>query len=134
MSEIEDTVVVFTAKSPGKIVTEGGSQSWKLSPAHVERCEWLVCTQNAHNDEPYADGGEPHGSAFLLARITGVGPSTPPDAVPGRWKIEFSEYALVSVPAVWPGNHNPVHYTNLAALGIRVEDLEFHRIGAEARG
>lgn len=132
MTAIEDTVVVFTAKSSRTILAEGGSQSWKLSPARVEACEWLVCTQNAHNDEPYADGAEPHGSAFLIGRISGVGPTTAPDEVTGRWKIAFSEYARVSVPRVWPGFHNPVHYTGLAALGIELEGLEFHRIWAEA--
>ncbi|WP_280442237.1 hypothetical protein [Nocardia brasiliensis] len=127
MTQIENAVVVFTGKSVEKILNEGGSQAWKLDAARAKKCEWLVCTQNAHNYETFADGSEPHGSAFLIGRISRISPSTKPDEIPGRWKIEFSEYARVGVPDVWAGDRNPVRYTNLTALGISVDGLEFQK-------
>ncbi|WP_433754650.1 hypothetical protein [Nocardia sp. CA-135398] len=132
MPEIEDAVVVFTGKSAEKILHEGGSQAWKLDAARAKKCEWLVCTQNAHNFEPFADGNEPHGSAFLIGRISRISPSTKPDEIPGRWKIQFSEYARVSVPEVWAGDRNPVRYTQLAALGISLDGLEFQKAERDA--
>lgn len=127
MIESENTVVVFTAKSPEKIFSEGGSQAWKLDPSRAKRCEWLVCTQNAHNYEEYADGSEPHGSAFLVGRISRISPATEVD-VDGRWKIEFSEYARISQADVWAGDRNPVRYTNLASLGIDLDGVEFQKL------
>ncbi|WP_137876446.1 hypothetical protein [Rhodococcus sp. Q] len=122
MTGNEDTVVVFTAKSPEQILREGGSQSWKLDPTRATKCEWLVCTQNAHNFEDYADGTEPHGSAFLIGRISRISPATDTD---GRWLIEIGEYARVSQPDVWGGERNPVRYTNFDSLGISLEDVKF---------
>ncbi|WP_063037690.1 hypothetical protein [Nocardia grenadensis] len=121
----ENTVAIFTGKSLRKILDEGGSQAWRLTPARVRRCEWIVITQNAHNAEPYADGTEPHGSAFLVGRISGVVPATHPDADPGRWMVEFSEFARCSIPDVWQGDRYPVRYTNLDELGISLDGLEF---------
>ncbi|MFF0637809.1 hypothetical protein ACFYTS_35560 [Nocardia sp. NPDC004151] len=128
MTEIEDTVVVFTGKSLEKILSEGGSQAWKLDAARAKRCKWLVCTQNAHNYEAFADGSEPHGSAFLIGRISRISPSTKPDEMPGRWKIEVSEYARINEPDVWAGDRNPVRYTRLGALGIDLDGLEFQKM------
>lgn len=125
MIATENAVVVFTAKSPESIVRDGGSQSWKLDPARAKKCEWLVCTQNAHNPEPYADGNEPHGSAFLVGRISRISPSTDTD---GRWKIEISDYARINQPDVWAGDRNPVRYTHLDTLGIDLDGVDFHKL------
>ncbi|MFE3546318.1 hypothetical protein ACFXK0_25430 [Nocardia sp. NPDC059177] len=125
MSETEDAVVVFTAKSPETILREGGSQAWKLDPARARKCEWLVCTQNAHNYEDYADPSEPHGSAFLVGRISRLTPAT---EVEGRWKIEVDEYIRISQADVWAGDRNPVRYTNLAALGIDIDGVTFQKL------
>ncbi|MFD4357491.1 hypothetical protein ACFWPX_33440 [Nocardia sp. NPDC058518] len=127
MSETENTVVVFTAKSSEKILSEGGSQAWKLDPSRARKCEWLVCTQNAHNYEEYADGSEPHGSAFLVGRISRITPATEV-GVEGRWKIEFSEFARISQADAWTGDRNPVRYTTLASLGINLDGVEFHKL------
>lgn len=125
MSETENAVVVFTAKSPETILREGGSQAWKLDPARARKCEWLVCTQNAHNYEDYADPSEPHGSAFLVGRISRLTPAT---EVEGRWKIEVDEYVRISQSDVWAGDRNPVRYTNLAALGIDIDSTAFQKL------
>lgn len=122
MTKTENAIAVFTAKSFDSILREGGSGEWKLDPARAKKCEWVVCTQNAHNPEDYADGNEPHGSAFLVGRISRIG------AAGDRWRIEFSEYARISQPDVWTGDRNPVRYTDLTALGIDVDGLEFQKM------
>ena len=125
MADTIDTVVVFTARSPGRIVKEGGSQAWKLKPARVKSCQWLVCTQNRHHhDHNFSDATEPHGTAFLVGKISGVTERT--DFGPsGRWKIEISEYALINKPDVWGHDRNPVRYATLKSLGIDPDDLDF---------
>lgn len=130
MTKIEDTVVVFTGKSLDKILSEGGSQAWVLDPARAKKCQWLVCTQNAHNVADYADGNEPHGSAFLVGRISRISPSTDKDS-DGRWLIEFSEYARIDQADVWAGDRNPVRYANFDTLGISLEGVDFQRVERE---
>ncbi|WP_168702527.1 hypothetical protein [Gordonia paraffinivorans] len=119
MTNTENTITVFTAQGPTSILNEGGSGSWKLDPARARKCTYLVCTQNAYNAEPYADATNPHGSAFLVGKISRITP------VDDRWRIEFSEYALIDYPEVWGGHRNPVRYTNLDDLGIQLDGVEW---------
>src|ERR1700687_972227 len=109
MSE-QDTIVVFTARSPERIVREGGSQAWVLNPARAKRCTWLVCTQNRHNpDYEFSDATEPHGSAFLIGRISAIRKSEDAhDQI--RWRIEISEFARIDCPNAWDHGRNPVRY------------------------
>lgn len=130
MTKIEDTVVVFTGKSLDRILREGGSQAWVLDPARAKKCQWLVCTQNAHNIADYADGTEPHGSAFLVGRISRISPSTDKDSN-GRWNIEFSEYARIDQADVWAGDRNPVRYASFDTLGISLEGVDFQQVERE---
>jgi hypothetical protein len=125
MPEPIDTVIVFTARSPGRIIDEGGSQAWKLNPARVKSCKWLVCTQNRqHKDHNFSDATEPHGTAFMIAKISSVTDRTdaPPD---GRWKVTISEYARIDVQNAWSGDRNPVRYASLKSLGINPDALDF---------
>lgn len=106
----KDTIVVFTARSPERIIREGGSQAWVLNPVRAKQAKWLVCTQNRHHpDHGFSDATEPHGTAFLVGKISGIVPS--PES-PDRWMIEISEYARINMPSVWQGR-NPVRYTHL---------------------
>ncbi|AYJ48573.1 hypothetical protein [Rhodococcus sp. P1Y] len=125
MTTSEDTVAVFTGKSLDSILREGGSQSWKLDAGRARKCHYVVCTQNAHNVEAYADGTEDHGSAFLVGRISRIVPATAGE--PSRWKIQFSEYARISIPNVWTGDRNPVRYTTLVDLGIDLRGAKFEK-------
>ena len=110
MSEAEDTIVVFTARSPERIIREGGSQAWVLNPARAKQAKWLVCTQNRHHpDHEFSDATEPHGTAFLIGKISGIVPS---QEDPDRWMIEINEFARISMPSIWHGR-NPVRYTHL---------------------
>jgi hypothetical protein len=121
----EDTVVVFTARSPERIVREGGSQAWVLNPARAKQCTWLVCTQNRHNpDHEFSDATEPHGAGFLLGRISAIRKSTDPGDE-ARWIIAISEFARINVPDAWDHGRNPVRYTSVGDLGINPEALAF---------
>jgi hypothetical protein len=131
----KDTIVVFTARSPGRIIDEGGSQAWVLNPVRAKLCKWLVCTQNRHNpDHEFSDATEPHGSAFLVGKISGITQSSE-EGSKDRWIIEISDAARISIPDVWQHWRNPVRYVSLSDLGIGVDDLEFESLpgGKEAQ-
>lgn len=125
MTEEEDTIVVFTARSPDRIVREGGSQSWVLNPTRAKICTWLVCTQNRHNaDHEFSDATEPHGSAFLLGKISAIRKSQE-EGDADRWQIAISAFARISLPDAWDHGRNPVRYTSLQKLGIDPDTVTF---------
>jgi hypothetical protein len=129
VSRVEDAIVVFTARSPDRIVREGGSQAWKLDPVRARQCTYLVCTQNQHNaDHEFSDATEPHGSAYLMGKISEI--RRPPDNPESteRWQIAISEFARIKMPDVWDHGRNPVRYTSLAELGINPEGLEWRPV------
>jgi hypothetical protein len=120
-----DTIVVFTARSPARILREGGSQAWKLDPIRAKKCVWLVCTQNQHNvDTKFSDATEPHGSAFLLGKISSIRQSSDPGDE-GRWLIAIDEFARINIPDVWKGWRNPVKYLSLNDLQTDATSIEF---------
>ena len=121
----KDTIIVFTARSPSRIVKEGGSQAWVLNPARAKLCKWVICAQNLHNpDHAFSDATEPHGSAFLVGKISAITPSEE-EGLGDRWLIEISEFARIEKPGVWKRWRNPVRYASLAEVGIKVADLKF---------
>ena len=120
-----NTIVVFTARSPERIVREGGSQAWVLNPARAKLCSWLVCTQNRHHaDHEFSDATEAHGSGFVVGKIEAIRQSQEDDCE-ARWLIAISEYAMINVPDVWDHGRNPVRYTTLSELGIDPDKLKF---------
>ena len=126
----EEAVVVFTARSPERIVREGGSQAWVLNAARAKQCTWLVCTQNRNNrDHEFSDATEAHGSAFLVGKVSGVVKSAEEsDDGKQRWLVTISEYALVDVADFWEHDRNPVRYLPRAELekkGIKFNKLDF---------
>jgi hypothetical protein len=123
-----DTIVVFTARSPERIVRECGSQAWVLNPARAKSCTYLVCTQNRHNpDVDFSDATEPHGTAFLLGKISALRRSAE-DPMGYRWLIEINEFARINYPDLWDHGRNPVRYTSLEELGISLEGVEFQPV------
>lgn len=125
MDENLDTIVVFTARSPERIVREGGSQAWVLNPARAKQAKWLVCTQNRHNPDPkISDPSQPHGAAFLVGKISEVRRSTQPGDE-HRWMIAVSEFARIQKADVWDHSRNPVRYASLEQLGIDPKGLKF---------
>lgn len=131
MNEFEDTrcVAVFTARSPQRILQEGGSQAWSLDAARVRTLPYVVCVQNQNNpDRDFSDASEPHGSAYLVGRISDVIPS-PEDPTSGRWMIQISEYTTIQNPKnVWKGWRNPVKYGELEDFEIDLSKLKFHSV------
>jgi hypothetical protein len=128
MSDAEDTVVVFTARSPERIVREGGSQAWVLNPARAKGCTWLVCTQNRHNaDHEFSDATEPHGAGFLLGKISAIRNSEA-EGDKDRWIVAISEFARIDKPDLWDHGRNPVRYTSLASLGIDPSKVEWQKM------
>jgi hypothetical protein len=124
----QDAIVVFTARSPEHIIREGGSGAWILNAARAKRCTWLVCTQNRNNpDYEFSDATEPHGSAFLLGKVSGVRRSEE-DKRDDRWLIIISEYTRINVPDAWDHGRNPVRYTSLEELGISLDGIEFQPV------
>lgn len=126
MNEKEmDTLVVFTARSPERVVREGGSQAWVLNPARAKLCKWLVCTQNRHNpDHEFSDATEAHGSGFLIGKISGITLSAEERDKP-RWLVKISKFARVDYPGLWDHGRNPVRYASLDELGISLNGLDF---------
>jgi hypothetical protein len=109
-----DTVVLFTRQSTERILREGGSGRWRLVPSHARQCKFAVCTRNAKHGN--VEGSEPHRSAFLVGRIKDIMPSR---EKPGRYWIQFGEYARVDKPDVWnKGDRNPVRYSTTEEIGI----------------
>lgn len=119
-----DSIVVFTAKSIERILSEGGTSSWRLDRNHARKCTYAVCTRNAN--ATWVEGAEAHHAAFLVGKVQEVvqAPSGGKERK-DRFLIEFSEYALVDVPGVWRGERNPVKYASLEDLGIDIATLEW---------
>lgn len=117
----QPAVLVFTARGPQRILSEGGSQAWKLDPDRTRRSGYVVCVQNRHNGA-WGGADQPHGTAFLVGRIADVVRSPEDDS---RWLIRIGAYARIALPDVWQGWRNPVRYTTLDELGLDPATLAF---------
>ncbi|MGD0798970.1 MAG: hypothetical protein ABR910_14735 [Acidobacteriaceae bacterium] len=125
-----DTVVFLTARSVDRMVSEGGSQAWRLVPAHARQMDYVVCTRNVR--APWGDGHEAHRSGFLVAKIGEVIPSR---ERPDRWMVRFVEYAGINMPELWrKGDRNPVRYARLFDLGIDPKKLKWKRMPDPGNG
>ena len=114
-----NAIAVFTGKSIDHILDVGGSESWVLDHNKASNFEYLVCCRSGVS---WVEGPEPHGSAFMVAKIADVIAS---NETPGRWLITISEYARCAVPNAWKGWRNPVKYTTLDELDIDPSTLSF---------
>jgi hypothetical protein len=130
-TKFDDTrcVAVFTARSPNRIIKEGGSQAWALDPTRVRVLRFLVCVQNQNNpDRNFSDASEPHGRVFLVGKISDVVPSEDDHENP-RWRICIDEYSTYADGTnAWQGWRNPVRYTTLEEMGINLDKLTFHSV------
>lgn len=114
-----EVLVVFTAKSIERLLSEGGTSSWRLDRNHARQCAFAICTRNAYAD--WVEGPEDHHNAFLVGKVKGVVPAKEE----GRFLVQFSEYAKVNIPNVWQGDRNPVKYSTLGDLGIDPSTLKW---------
>lgn len=134
MDDSADTILVFTARSPERIVREGGSKAWVLNVGRAKHCTYLVCAQNRHNPNyDFEDATEPHGAGFLVGKISKITRS-PEDGREDRWLIGISEYARIDKPGLWTGLRNPVRYTSLTDLGIDQKKLKWQAMPTDDAG
>lgn len=117
-----ECVVVYTCRGKGRILSEGGSQAWRIDMSKASKHRYLVCVQN--RNQTWGQASAEHQTAFLIGKICSVEKSMEADAS-DRAIIKISEYADLNVPNSWDGNRNPVAYTKLSHFGIHsVEDFE----------
>lgn len=119
-------ILVFSGKTVEHMLSDGGSLAWALDQVRARQHEFVVCARNSRATFT-RPGPEPHGSAFLVARIGDVVPAPGEE---NRFLITFSEYARIDVPNAWHGWRNPVRYTTLEDLGINPESLTFEPLRA----
>jgi hypothetical protein len=124
-------IAVFTADSRDEIVAVGGSVSWVVAEKQARRREFLVCIRNAR--EVAFHDHEPHGTAFLVGRISGLKAYGQDKKGMQRFIIEISEYAVVDYPEAWGEWRNPVKYTTLEELGIDLKKLVFKPMPAPTK-
>jgi hypothetical protein len=124
----EDLVAVFTGKSLANGMSEdGGSGHWIARKHRVLAATYLLCVRNRR--ETWAETDVEHGTAFLVARISGTTPSEHQN----RLVINFSEYAEIHAPSAWhlctDGQRYPVAYLDSGTvqntLGLDFEALEW---------
>jgi hypothetical protein len=116
---IEEVLAVFTPRLVEEFLAVGGTQSWALDRRHAKRCRYAIMCRNAYTE---GDGKERHGTAFMIGRIADIVPSTDTER---RWLVTFDQYARIDVPDAWKKWRNPVRYTTLKELGVRLEDVKF---------
>jgi hypothetical protein len=51
-----------------------------------------------------------------------------------RWLVEISGFARINYPDLWDHGRNPVRYTSLEELGIRLDGAEFQAMPAKSTG
>jgi hypothetical protein len=124
---MKDAVMVFTSKSLETMRLEGGTGNWAAKEERLKHAKWVIATRNQKSD--WAQGEEPHGSAFLIGRISGVKAAPAPEE--SRFVIGFDRFALLDIPNAWTNNRNPVAYTSLDALGIDPEKLEWKALNSQ---
>jgi hypothetical protein len=118
---MKDTVMVFTSKSLETMIHEGGTGNWAGKEERLRHTKWVVATRNLKSD--WTQGDEPHGSAFLVGRVSGVKPSPAPEQ--DRFVIQFDQFAHITIPNAWTNNRNPIAYTSLSDLGIDPDKLDW---------
>lgn len=120
-----EVLTVLTFKSASHIVGDGGTQSWVISQRRANRCAFVVCVR--HQYGPYkAEGNEPHKHAFLVGKVSRVVPSS---ETADRFRVEFSEYAIVDGPLIPLNSASPTQYfPSLSSTGIDEAALDWRPV------
>ena len=126
----EECVVVYTCRGKKRILSEGGSQAWRIDMSKASKHRYVVCVQN--RNQTWGQATAAHQTAFLIGKIRSVTKSKEKGAS-DRAIINISEYAELNVPNAWDGNRNPVAYNKLSDYGIHTQDdlidLNWGRLG-----
>jgi hypothetical protein len=112
-------IQTYTSNSFEEIVKQGGDFDWYLNVNRAKNCQYLVCCSSVGNNR---------GCNFLVGKISGVEISKIDDKGKNRFVIRISEVAAINVPDRWGGYQNPVHYTNLAEMGIDLSALKWQKV------
>ncbi|MFG0864289.1 hypothetical protein [Pseudomonas sp. FYR_7] len=132
-------LAVFTCRGLQRILREGGSQAWRLSTSNASKIRYIVCVQNRNLE--WGNASHPHGTAFLVGKISGVESLKEDSKGDVRKIVKISEYAEIDVPDCWDGGRNPIAYMKLSDFGLKLDELDFkpvpvlteaHRIGDNA--
>lgn len=134
-----DTIATLTFKQVEHILILGGCPSWLIDPTKAAECKYLICTrnQNLQSTRGLVIGTEPHGSAFLIGKISDVLPTNErsiprieqyEDIFLGRSNIHISEYALIDIPQLYPGNRQGFAYMSMADIDLDPDSLVWRRI------
>ena len=123
-------VVVFTGKDLNIMRTVGGSGYWHARTDRLNDAEYLIAVRNRR--ETWAVKDLEHGTAFLIAKITGCFKNPDYD---DRNVITFDEYAEIHSPDAWKmltgGQRYPVAYLNaqeaFLRIGVTPEQLEWKK-------
>jgi hypothetical protein len=121
-----ESVVVFSGKNLDTIREDGGSGHWTARATRVENCEYVICVRNRR--EQWAATDLEHGTAFLIAKIAKVAPSS----YPGRIIITFENYAKLHVPDAWRtltgGQRFPIAYNQTSEITkkLRIDLNKLH--------
>jgi hypothetical protein len=118
-------IVVFTSETVEKILNQGGTGDWVLSPKKAGSRKYVVCCRKPAWDNKKE--GIPGRAAFLIGLIAGLHkqPDSENDRGQPRFLIELSEYATLERAEVWKKGRNPVSYKTLKELGIDLRGLKF---------
>ena len=135
VGEDDGAVVVFTEERRQEILSQGGSQWWVVNPSSVEKCPYLVCCRRARWDNRTEK--IEHRFAFLVGRIASLAKLDESENSRGqaRFQIAISDYADINRRGVWrKGLRNPVMYSTLKELGIKLKELKFQAVAPSAVG
>jgi len=123
----DKVLAVLTGKSRERLLKEGGTSDWVLTPGKVRNFKHVVCVRHGH--PPYDPGPgsrpEPHGAAFLVATIADVKFTyTDEDSGRDRYLVTFGSIVDVLAPNFWDGSRSPVRYLDVSEVKARGIDLE----------
>ena len=107
---MSESILVFTHRSVEFLTKLNASTSWQLNQNRAMLCDYVICVRNANS--ALAEKDYPHGSAFLVGKISNVVQSLNLPRDEHRYMIEFKEYSEISIPNVWQGWRSPVIYKN----------------------
>ena len=116
---MENTIITYTRNQLQEIKAKGCDYSWILNKQRAEKCKYLVC---CHSE------GAKRRNAFLVALINRIRQTDDDAKGNARWAIDISEYASIDIPSVWKGWQNPVHYTSLEEIGIKLSTIKFEQL------
>ncbi len=121
---MKDIIVVLTVRGLSQMLTEGGSQAWRLDAERAKKCSYVVCVQNEKGNSDLGEPEAEHHHAFMVGHISDVVPSQEKGSE-DRWMIKMDKYAEIDIANQWDGNRNPVTYRNLESMGIDLDKLDF---------